>query len=106
MTRARCETCHRPMASTADWERTYGAHSGGERALCWSGDALCKSPPRVLVREWWEIWWIKDGESMNVQSLSGRELRFALLADAREYVALRANQYYRIKRVRRYRVAR
>ena len=65
-----------------------------------------KREPRKLVREWWEIWWIKDGESIHVCGISGRELRFALLADAREYVAMRANQYYRIKRVRRYRVAR
>ena len=55
MKRERCEMCRRPMATTADWERTYVAYSGRERALCWSGDSLCKPPERTLVREWWEV---------------------------------------------------
>ena len=96
MTRARCETCHRPMASTADWERTYVAHSGGESALCWSGDALCKSPPRVLVREWWELWRGRYCVALGYDD-----------ADLRRYRAQRVlDPALRLKRVRRYRVAR
>ena len=41
------------MASDADWRRMR--HFKGDALLCWSpGNSLCKSPTRVLVREWWE----------------------------------------------------
>ena len=104
MTRPRCETCRKPKAARGDWMRQR--ERPGDRALCWKEPRCNDAPPRVLVREWWELWWIKGDEREPLVGVGGRELRFALLADAREYVALRANQYYRIKRVRRYRVAR
>ena len=103
-TRARCETCRRPPASREDM-RDVG--TGRECAgLCWSGDSSCKPPPRVLAREWWEIWWIKGAEREPLVDIVGRELRFALLSDAREYLARFPNRYHRILPVRRYRVKR